>query len=119
MERVGLVSTTRCSASAGPHFDRTTTVLLAFAYLVLDLLALAKGRSGLRLDFGVMDKYIVTAIVGDDKTVSFPLVEPFYCTCAHVFFSLSPCIGLRHNILVSYYEYALEELRYTLHKTLY
>ena len=48
--------TISCSASAGAYFDRTTTVLFPFPNLVLNLLALFKGRSALRLDFRVMDK---------------------------------------------------------------
>jgi hypothetical protein len=48
--------TISCSASAGAYFYRTTTVLFPFPNLVLDLLAFTKGRSTLRLDFGVMDK---------------------------------------------------------------
>jgi len=109
--------TISCSASAGAYFDRTATVLFPFPNLVFDLLALFNGRFTLRLDCGMMDKYIVSTIIGNDKTVSFLFAEPFYCSCTHVFFSLDLFIGLSHNILVFYWEYALEELRDTLHRS--
>jgi hypothetical protein len=78
---------------AGTYFDRTATALFAFPNLVLDLLVFIKRCSALSSDFRMMEKQIVSAIVGNNKTVSFPVAEPFYSTCTHVFFSLSRFIG--------------------------
>jgi hypothetical protein len=36
-----------------------------------------------------MDKQIRTAVIRRNKTISLACVEPFYCTCTHLHFSLA------------------------------
>jgi hypothetical protein len=50
---------------------------------VLDLLAFLKCGISSTLDFGVMDKQVITIVIRADKTKSFSLVKPFYRTCTH------------------------------------
>jgi hypothetical protein len=40
-----------------------------------------------------MNKHILAAVVGNDKTKTFFLIEPFYFTCSHVFLLLTHTAG--------------------------
>jgi hypothetical protein len=62
----------------------------AFATLrrfVFYLLSCLKGSEAGHRDVRVMDKQIVTAIIGCDESESLVLVKPLYRTCIQMFFS--------------------------------
>lgn len=47
-------------------------------------LAFFKGSKALHVNFGMMHKQIIASLIRSNKTKAFFLVEPFYCTTAHV-----------------------------------
>lgn len=68
--------------STGTHI-RCFGALLTLGNFVLNLLAVIQRPESLRRDVRVMDKQILTAIVGNDKTITLPLIKPFYFTFIH------------------------------------
>ena len=68
------------------RFDvRRLGTLLALSEGVFDRLAFLQRPETLCRDFGVMNKHVLTAVVGDDKTKTLLLVKPFYFACSHLF----------------------------------
>ncbi len=55
----------------------------ALSYLELNLLAFAKTGVAGRLDLRVVYEQVIGAVIGRDKSITFSLVKPFYCTCTH------------------------------------
>jgi len=75
----------RCSAG------RDVGRLRSFSALAGDIvhgLTFLKRLESFAGDVRVMDKEVLTAIIGDDKSKTLLLTEPFYRTLCHVFFSL-------------------------------
>ena len=68
--------------SAGADVDGFRA-FLALSDLVLDCLTVVQRPETFHGYVGVMDKQILTAIVGDDESESLPLVEPFYFAFIH------------------------------------
>ena len=86
-----LLCVVRCAARValdGAHFG-CFGAFFPLCRFVLYRLAFIKRPYPLR-DIRVMDKQILTATIGSDKTISFSLIEPFYCTFFQNFFSLGP-----------------------------
>ena len=62
-----------------------TRALLALSNLKLYLLTFIKGCVALSPDLGVVDEQIFAAIVRVNEAKTFTCIEPFYCTCAHLY----------------------------------
>lgn len=82
------------STSAGTHIP-CLKPFLALGSFVLHRLVFIKRPEAFAGDIRVMDKQILTAVVGSDKTVPFPLAEPFYLAFTQFLFSLGH-LGLKH-----------------------
>ncbi len=93
-----------CVQSDGLNICRfeTFTTLGGF---ILDLLSCLKGSEAGHRDVRMMDEQIVTSGVGGDESESLVFIEPLYCTCIQVFFSLAQYVGrTKAYHLVSYPE---------------
>jgi hypothetical protein len=55
---------------------------------VLHSLTVLQGLEALAGDLGMMDKQILTTIIGSDEAETLLLIEPLYDTSCHVVFSL-------------------------------
>ncbi len=70
--------------------------------LIFDFLTFFERFESLAKDIGVMDEQILAAVIGDDKSKSLLLIEPFYCACCHKFLlrpENGPCINVISLIL--------------------
>jgi len=68
--------------------------LAALSCFKLDFLPVIEDTKTLGCDVGMMDKQVLTAIVGNDKTKSLFLIKPFYNSGSQLFISL----GLRTDL---------------------
>lgn len=50
-----------------------------------NLIVLAQGFESFRLDGRVVDKQILTTVLGRDETIPFRIVKPLHCSCRHTF----------------------------------
>jgi len=64
-----------------------TWAFLALPDLELDLLAFIKRGIAVGFNLRVVNKQIISSIIGDNKTESLLCIEPFYFSCTHVFAS--------------------------------
>lgn len=62
---------------------------LTLTDLKRDLLVLVQGGAAGHLDFRIMDKQILSTIVGSDKTKTLCRIKPLDCTCTHYIYSLA------------------------------
>ena len=60
-----------------------TRPFFALAHRVIDLLPLVEVGIPLCLDFRVVNEHVGSAVVSDNKPVSFSAIEPFHCSCTH------------------------------------
>jgi hypothetical protein len=70
----------------GRHAGRTRA-FLALSDFAIDCLAFIEGGGTRRFDLRMVDKQILAAIRGANKTKSLTCIEPFYGTFCHVSFS--------------------------------
>jgi len=62
---------------------------LALSGHELDLLSFVERCIARRLNLRVVDKQVIAAAIRGNKTKSLTRIEPFYCTCTHLHFSLA------------------------------
>ena len=60
-----------------------TGSFFALADLVLDCLSFVQTRVAACLDFRVVNEQVRAAVVGDDKSETLWIIEPFYFSCTH------------------------------------
>ena len=80
------------SQSAGNYISRTWT-FFALSDLILDFLAFIERGVAAGLNLGMVDKQILAAIVLINKTKALARIEPFYCSCTHLYFSLADMLA--------------------------
>ncbi len=66
------------------NYISRTRAFFALSDLEVNLLPLFEIGIAGGLDFRVMDKQVLTAAVGGNKSKPFFSVKPFYCTCTHL-----------------------------------
>ena len=66
-----------------------TGAFLALSDFVLDALAFVERCIAIRLDFRVVHKQVIAAIIRGNETIPLIRVEPLYNTCTHLRFSLA------------------------------
>ena len=68
---------------------RRARAFFALSDLELDLLALVESRVAWSLDLWMMDKQILSTVIGVNEAKTFTWIEPLDCTCTHLYFSLA------------------------------
>jgi hypothetical protein len=64
------------------NVDSAETFLATFGFKRY-LLSFRQGFETTGLDGGMMNEYVITAVRRTDKTKTFTIVKPLYCTCRH------------------------------------
>jgi len=70
---------------------------LALAHFILNRLPIPKGLEAFSFDARVMDKQILSAIVGCNKPIALLFIEPLYCTSRHALSSIARSFPPQHG----------------------
>src|SRR5258707_10447566 len=83
------VSGGNLSLTIGLEVDRRGLPLLPALELVTELLVFIEGAQPCSLNGRYMNKYVIRAVIGLNKSVALLGVEPLYCSASHCTFLLN------------------------------